>query len=120
MIGGNVNLGDGVNYFDNRGGTIEGEITFGAGDDTFSPGNGRDTAIGGDGSDTLDFSSSGAVQIALDESIFATGAAKDDTYTGFENIIGSKSGNDVLIGDGQVNVLGGLNGADKALRSCGR
>ena len=113
LINGDVNLSDGINFLDNRGGTIEGTITFGTGDDTFRPGAGIETAIGGDGTDTLDFSVSGAVLIALDESVLATGAAKDDTYTGFENIIGSKSGSDVLIGDSQANVLSGLSGADK-------
>ena len=119
LITGNVDLGDGANSLDNRGGTIEGDITFGVGSDTFRPGAGIETAIGGDGTDTLDFTGSGAVQVALDESILATGAAKDDTYTGFENIIGSKSGNDVLIGDAGANVLSGLSGADKLFGQAG-
>jgi len=112
-IEGDVTFGDGSAIFDDRGGTIHGSITFGAGANTFKPGAGIETVIGGSGADTLDFTASGVVQIALDESILATGAAKDDTYTSFENIIGSKSGSDVLIGDGQANVLSGLNGADK-------
>jgi Ca2+-binding RTX toxin-like protein len=112
LITGSVGLGDGGNLLDNQGGTIEGDITFGAGNDTFKPGVGVETAIGGGGTDTLDFTRSGAVQIALDESILATGAAKDDSYTGFENIIGSKSGSDVLTGDANANVLSGLGGAD--------
>jgi len=113
LISGNVSLADGSNLLDDRGGTIEGTITFKGGDDLFRPGVGIETAYAGGGTDTLDFTGSGVVQIALDESILATGAAKDDTYTGFENIIGSKSGSDILIGDDQVNVLSGLNGADK-------
>jgi Ca2+-binding RTX toxin-like protein len=113
LIAGDIILTSGTNYLDDRGGTIEGNITFGTGDDTFRPGVSIETAIGGDGIDTLDFTGSGVVQIALDESILATGAAKDDTYSGFENIIGSKSGSDVLIGDDHANTLYGLNGADK-------
>ncbi len=113
LIKGDVDCADGNDYFDNRGGTIEGAITLGAGDDTFRPGVGIESVSGGDGTDTLDFTGSGVVQIALDDSILATGAAKDDTYTGFENIIGSKSGSDILIGDANANVLSGLNGADK-------
>jgi len=119
LITGDVNFSDGVNFLDNRGGTIEGIISFGAGDDLFRPGAGTESASGGGGYDTLDFTGSGVVQVALDESILATGAAKDDSYAGFENIIGSKSGSDVLIGDGQSNVLSGLNGADKLAGQAG-
>ena len=113
LIVGDIVFNAGGNLLDDRGGTIEGTITFGAANDTFRPGASIETANGGDASDTLDFSLSGVVQIALDDSIVATGAAKDDTYTGFENLIGSKSGNDLLIGDGQANQLSGLGGADK-------
>jgi len=120
LITGDITFSSGTNYLDNRGGTIEGAISFGTGADTFSPGAGIETANGGDGIDTLDFTRSTAVQIALDNSIIATGNdAKDDNYTGFENIIGSYSGNDLLIGDGQDNAINGLNGADKLYGQAG-
>ena len=120
LITGDITFSSGTNYLDNRGGTIEGAISFGTGADTFSPGAGIETTNGGDGIDTLDFSRSTAVQIALDNSIIATGNdAKDDNYTGFENIIGSYCGNDLLIGDGQDNVINGLNGADKLYGQAG-
>jgi Ca2+-binding RTX toxin-like protein len=137
-IGGSIQLGDGANIItnrglimgdiafglsndivDNRGGIIEGTVTFGIGNDTFRPGLTSEVAIGGDNIDTLDFSFGGAVQIALDQSILATAAARDDDYTGFENVIGSKAGSDVLVGDANENVLTGLAGDDKLYGQAG-
>jgi Ca2+-binding RTX toxin-like protein len=111
-INGDVSFGGDIDLLDNRGGTIEGAITLGGGEDTFMPGASSETADGGDGSDVLDFSKSGGVQLALDGSIDPTDWAYDDAYTGFENITGSKTGNDILIGDGGANSLQGLGGKD--------
>jgi Ca2+-binding RTX toxin-like protein len=111
-INGDVRLSNGNDYLDNRGGTIDGLISLGAGDDTFRPGAGFEFADGGGGVDTLGFYGSNGVQLALDDSIVATGVAKDDQYFDFRNIDGS-NGNDVFVGDGQNNELDGLKGADK-------
>jgi Ca2+-binding RTX toxin-like protein len=118
-ISGDVFLSDGQNFFDNRGGTVSGTVTFGVDNDTFRPGAGPETVVGGAGADTLDFTLAGSVQIALDGSIANSGFAKDDDYTDFENITGSKSGKDTLIGDGNANVLDGLGGADKLFGQAG-
>ena len=119
LITGKIDFGFGDDILDNRGGTTEGTIFFGADNDTFRPGVGIEVADGGSEIDTLDFSLSGSVQAALDDSIVSAGVAKDDTYTGFENMIGSKSGNDILVGDGGANVLAGLGGADKLVGQAG-
>ena len=111
-ITGIVSMQDNNDTVDNRGGTIDGLIDFGAGVDTFKPGSTEETAAGGDGIDTLDFSNSGSVRLALDGSFAATGVALGDTYSGFENVVGSKTGANVLTGDGVANVLTGGDGKD--------
>lgn len=128
-ITGKVFMEVGNDVLDNRrGGIIDGDIDMGAGDDTFKPGTDSETASGGAGIDTLDFSGSGTVQLALDRSLAATGAASDDLYGTFENIIGSKIGANVLIGDSADNALtggdlndtlSGLGGADRLISGLG-
>jgi Ca2+-binding RTX toxin-like protein len=112
IIHDDVYMGDGNDFVDNRAGQIEGTIDLGSGTNTFMPGASIETAVGGAGIDTLDFSHSSGVRIALDGSVIATGWALDDTYTGFENLTGSSTGNDTLIGDGSANELRGGGGND--------
>ncbi len=112
LIDGNVAMLDGSDKLDNIGGTIEGTISLNGGKDIFLPGSGAETADGGGDTDLLDFSKSSGVRVALDGSIDGTGWAKDDVYTGFENVTGSSSGNDTLVGDAGDNVLTGLGGND--------
>jgi len=112
LITGTVNLGSGADFLDNRGGTIEGKITLGQSDDTLLPGASIEDADGGTGKNTLDFTKSSGVRLALDGSIDATGWAADDTYTGFDNLLGSNKGNDTLIGNANDNLLKGGGGND--------
>ena len=112
LITGDVATGVGKDLVDDRSGTIDGSITLGAGTDTFMPGSSAETADGGSDFDILDFSRSSGVRVALDGSIDGTGWAKDDTYTGFEIVVGSTLGNDTLIGDSANNQLHGLGGND--------
>ena len=112
LIVGDILMDEGADLLDNRGGTIEGSIKLGDDADTFKPGASDETADGGSGSDTLDFSKSSSVKLALDGSIDATGWAKDDSYINFENLIGSFTGSDTLIGDGNANTLSGGGGND--------
>jgi Ca2+-binding RTX toxin-like protein len=111
-ITGTVDGGDGSDLVDNSGGRIDGTIFLGADDDTLRPGATIESADGSTGSNTLDFSRGGAVTLALDGSLEASGWAIDDVYTNFANVTGSRRGNDVLVGDGSVNVLTGLGGND--------
>jgi len=109
---GDVFLNDGNDLYDGRGGSIEGTISGGAGNDTFRLGAGIETVDGGAGWDTLDFRSGGAIRVALDGSFANTGRAADDSYTGIEAIFGSNFGADRLTGNGAVNALRGFGGAD--------
>ena len=112
-ISGNVQLGGGIDFLDNRGGTIDGLINMGGGVDTYKPGTSQEIVNGGgQAGDLLDFKESGTVHLALDGSIAAIGAAMGDTYTGFDSITGSLNGSDILIGDAQNNRLEGLGGND--------
>ncbi|WP_298191824.1 hypothetical protein [Novosphingobium sp.] len=119
LITGDVLLNVGADLLDNRGGTIEGKILLGTGADIFMPGAGDEVADGGGNGDTLDFSKSSGVQLALDRSIAATGWAKDDVYTGFANLVGSSLGADILIGDSSANSLSGGGGNDILMGGAG-
>lgn len=113
LISGSVTLGDGNDVLDDRGGTITGTILLGLGDDTFRPGSAAETVNGQGGTDILDFSQSSGVNVDLGGTAFAnTGWAKDDVYVGFETVVGSRSGDDMLHGDSGNNRLIGLGGDD--------
>jgi Ca2+-binding RTX toxin-like protein len=112
LINGNVGMGDGADTLDNRAGTIDGLIGMGDGNDTFIPGASNETADGGINEDTIDFSRSSGVHFALDGSIDATGWASGDSYSNFEDLLGSVLGNDILVGDSFGNVIGGFGGND--------
>ena len=104
-------IGDGNdNYFDGRGGddTLEG----GAGDDTLEGGAGADTLDGGSGTDTASYASSDGVTVNMADSSQNTGEAENDTLTSIEGVIGSETGSDTLIGDGNDNYFNGRAGAD--------
>jgi Ca2+-binding RTX toxin-like protein len=69
VLNGGVQLGDGTNLFDGRGGTVNGTITGGSAADTIHLGNdgetvngglGHDVIYGGTGADTFEFTSDGA------------------------------------------------------------
>lgn len=119
VIEGSVSFGNGNNEVDNRRGLIEGRINFGDGADRLRPGAGIEDAFGGGGVDTLDFSGSAAVKLALDNSIAAMGDAADDIYNSFENITGSRLGSDELIGDQAANTIVGLGGSDRLIGQAG-
>ena len=104
LINGNVGMGDSADTLDNRAGTIDGLIGMGEGNDTFIPGASSETVDGGINEDAIDFSRSSGVHFALDASIDATGWARDDTYTNFEDLLGSTTGNDILVGDSFGNL----------------
>lgn len=109
---GDVRLGGGNDLYDARsGGVVEGTIAGGVGDDRFRPGLAEEIFAGEGGTDTLDFRGGGAVIIALDNAFDAGGRAEGDSWSGIENLIGSR-GEDRLAGDGAANRLTGGGGAD--------
>ena len=73
---------------------------------------GADTLIGGDGVDTASYvRSSEAVSLDLENAVYAGGEADGDVLIGIENLVGSANA-DVIMGDGQNNLLRGLAGDD--------
>ncbi len=90
-----------------------GDTLFGhAGDDTLAGGKGGDTLNGGNGSDTADYSGGGGMTVALNGSVANGGAAVGDVLVSIENLIGSSTGVDQLIGNSAANTLAGLAGSD--------
>lgn len=113
MIRGGVALGGGNDLYDGRGGgTVDGLIGGGLGDDRFRPGAAEEVFAGDGGNDTLDFRGGTAgVTIALDNSLEQGGWAEGDSWSGIENVTGTR-GDDRIGGDGAANRLIGAAGAD--------
>ncbi len=109
---GNVTLGGGADIYDGTEGRVFGTVFGEVGNDTFFAGAKVDVFYGGSQVDTLDVRAGLGLTIALDQSIANTGLAAGDTYHEIENVIGSRYGNDRLIGDTGVNRLFGMGGAD--------
>jgi Ca2+-binding RTX toxin-like protein len=92
-----------------------------AGNDSLYGGNGNDTLIGGAGADklyggagidTADYSASASqVAVYLTTGTASGGTAAGDTFSGVENVKGSAF-NDLMRGDGAINVLTGNDGND--------
>jgi Ca2+-binding RTX toxin-like protein len=105
---GTVDLGDGADLYDGRGGRVYGNISGGTGDDRFKLGSYAENIDGGFGNDTLDFSGL-TTGIAFNLGNTAANTAtvvKGDTFTSIETIIGSKY-RDTLTGDALNNTLQG-------------
>jgi len=87
-------------------------IVGGSGDDTIEGKGGADVLDGGDGTDTLSYANSpSAVTVNLNVGTCSGGDAQGDTFTNFENLIGSQY-NDKLTGDRNANIIKGGNGND--------
>ncbi len=84
----------------------------GNGDDTLNGGAGADVYYGGAGADLLSFYSGAGVKVALDKSIAATGDAIGDTFSSVENVAGSNTGADTIVGNSSNNRLSGYGGND--------
>lgn len=83
-----------------------------AADDTMTGGLLRDSFIGGDGIDTVDYSSQlAAVTVHLADNTATGGGATGDTFASVENLIGGNS-SDSLTGNGAANRLAGGAGTD--------
>jgi Ca2+-binding RTX toxin-like protein len=110
---GTVDLGEGADLYDGRGGTVQGGISGGNGDDRFILGTGTETIDGGFGNDTLDFAQvTAAIRVNLGNAALNTLEAKGDTYTNIETVIGSAF-RDRLTGDAMNNTL--LGGGERDL-----
>ena len=87
-------------------------LTGDANDNVIEGGGEEDALSGGGGTDTLSYRNSRRpVYADFTDDAYEDGDADDDTVSGFENIIGSKGG-DELVGDANDNVIEGLAGQD--------
>ncbi len=84
----------------------------GAGVDTIEGRGGADSLVGGGDGDWLSYASSGSgVNVSLLTGSGSGGDAQGDTFSGFQNIIGSNS-DDTLTGDANANTIYGGSGND--------
>jgi serralysin len=108
---------------DNRLGGAEGADTLdggggndmlygGPGNDGFRHSAGGDLFDGGDGDDGVNYSATGGVNVFLDGSGTNGKAALGDSFSAVENVIGSNTGSDFIVGNGSGNRLIGNGGAD--------
>lgn len=135
VMSGFIRLNHGNDVYDGSAGRLIGSsptVDGGAGDDLLKAGVSHENLFGGTGIDTLDFTTSTAVSVNL-SGIYGphgfAGFARGDTYYGFENVIGSRKGNDSITandvdndlrGLGGDDVLVGLGGADRLIGGLGR
>lgn len=109
-----IDLGEGDDLYDGRGGTVTGQIRGGNGNDVFRPGNDAETIRGGAGIDELDLSFETAGQwVRLGYgSGNTTAATLGDRYLEIENVIGTRA-NDRILGDAGDNRITAGAGLDK-------
>ena len=96
-IVGNVTLSGGEDYFDGRGGTVNGTVDGGAGRDFLYGGSLADQLIGGDGNDLI-HGGGGANSLTggLGADVFIYSAAADSTATVRDTINSFQSGSDKI------------------------
>jgi Ca2+-binding RTX toxin-like protein len=96
------------------------QLTGGAGNDTVAGGAGADVLVGGAGSDTLDYTASAqGVTVNLATSTASGGDAAGDTFSGFENVLGSATQANVLTGGSAAALLMGGAGNDVLVGGAG-
>lgn len=111
MIG-DVDLGIGNDRYDGRLGSVIGNVFGGGGNDTFVPGADVDVFDGGPGIDTLDLRMTDGLRVTLGGG--GTGVTQGDTYVRIEDVFGSLTGRDVLIGNADNNRFVTFDGDDFA------
>jgi Ca2+-binding RTX toxin-like protein len=112
FLDGIVSLYSGDDLFDNIGGELTNEVFMGNGDDVVRAGTHAETYFGGVGLDHLDFSSSTTgLRVSLVD-MSGTGRAKGDRYWEFENVTGSQTGADTILGGKEANTFWGQGGND--------
>lgn len=109
-----IDLGEGDDLYDGRGGTVAGEIRGGNGNDVFRPGSDAETIRGGAGTDLLDLSQETTGQwVRLSHAAGnTTGATLGDLYYEIENVTGTGQ-NDRILGDTAGNYIRGGAGLDQ-------
>lgn len=95
------------------GGTDNDKLYGGEGDDVLEGGAGADILDGGSGADTIRYVLSDVgIHIDLVAATASGGHADGDTLVSIENVVGSASHADTLLGDAGGNILSGLGGDD--------
>ena len=113
LILGDVRLGGGNDLYEARGtGEVIGTVYGGAGNDRFRPGFAEETLDGGAGTDVLDFTATSGIAVALDASFDSTGVADGDVYLAMENVLGSRTGADRIMGNSADNRIVSRGGND--------
>jgi Ca2+-binding RTX toxin-like protein len=112
VMRGNIQFQSGNDSYSGAAGRVVGTIFGEGGNDSFIVGSFAETIDGGANLDTLDFSRTGGIRVALDGSFANTGVATGDSYVNIEVVKGSLSGADQLAGNGLNNALYGFGGAD--------
>ncbi|MBN2816260.1 MAG: hypothetical protein JXQ67_06215 [Campylobacterales bacterium] len=110
----NVLDGQGENDILDGAGGVD-SLIGGAGNDTLSGGTGDDYLDGGSGNDTANYQNEGRIIVTLQNSGTSSvdvGGIETDTLLDIENITGSNSGDDTIIGNLDANILKGLGGSD--------
>ena len=100
------------------GGAGDDRLFGGGGNDSLEGGAGNDALYGDDGTDQANYyNSGGAVKVDLSNNSTNAqiGDAKGDTFSRIENIQGSNSSGDALVGDNNANTIWGNGGNDVIL-----
>ena len=90
-------------------------IDAGDGDDTIDAGTGSDSVDGGLGIDTLDYTDEAKIVVDLADigtSSISVANGDTDTVSNIENIIGSNTAADTIVGNNLVNIIEGQTGND--------
>ncbi|MDP1601753.1 MAG: VCBS domain-containing protein [Legionella sp.] len=117
---GTSSFGDTFNSVENiRGSALSDSLSGNASNNIIEGGAGADALFGGGGVDTLSYTNSNAgVTINLQLGTASGGHAQGDTYSNFQNVIGSQY-NDVLVGDSNNNTFTPLGGNDVVMGGAG-
>ncbi|MFM2279769.1 MAG: hypothetical protein RLZZ444_2000 [Pseudomonadota bacterium] len=114
IMEGAINLGDGNDRFDNRGGTIDGDITGGGGDDVFTTDSNvsRLLEVFGGGTDTVNSTVSYVLSADVEKLVLLGTGNTTGKGNASGNGLTGNSGNNKLFGQGNNDFLDGGAGND--------
>ena len=118
---GNVDLRDGADLYDGRGGTVSGTVLGDAGSDTLRGGAGNDSLDGGTENDTLRGGAGNDTLLGGNGNDSLNGGADDDRLEGNSknDTLKGGTGDDTLIGGNDNDLLQGQKGDDELVGDAG-